>query len=219
MSADARRAWSTDHPWAKVYGLITGSDVVGGALWRVGMGSDLGLMHRTAAEAFSHLEPDSAVLDIPCGGGVVVRDVPVGAPVRYTAADISAAMLARTQAEADRRGVVIETSTQDVGALTFDDGTFDLVLAFTSLHCFPDPGAAVRELARVLRPSGRLVGSTMLRSEWRSAAAWLGGSAMGVLGPGCTGAELTTWATRAGLIDVSLRRSGAITYFAAVRAS
>lgn len=219
MLPDARRAWSTDHPWAKTYDFITGSDAVGGVLWRVGMGSDLGLMHRRAAEAFSRLAPGSAVLDIPCGGGVVLRDVPPGLEVRYTAADISPAMLARTKAEAHRRVVPIETSAQDVGDLTFDDGTFDLVLAYTSLHCFPDPASAVRELARVLRPGGRLVGSTMVRSDWRSAAAWIAGSAMGVLGPGCTATELTAWAGAAGLVDVTLRRSGGITYFAAVRAS
>ena len=219
MPPDARRAWSRDHPWAKAYDLITGNEVVGGVLWRVGMGSDLGLMHRTAGRALERLAPGAAVLDIPCGGGVVLRDVPRGLVLRYVAADISPAMLARTQAEADRRQVSIETSGQDVGALTFDDGSFDLALAYTSLHCFPEPEAAVHELARVLRPGGRLVGSTMLRSDWRSAAAWIGGSTMGVLGPGCTADELAAWMTAAGMVDIELQRSGGITHFDAVRAS
>lgn len=215
---DASEAWRHDHPWAAVYDRISGGDRVGRLLWRVGMGSDLGLLHRTAAAELAALPAGGRVLDVPCGGGVVLRDVPSGATLRYVAGDISPAMLDRTRREAERRGVEVETAEVDVHDLTFADGHFDLVLAFTSLHCFPRPRRAVHEIARVLAPGGRLAGSTMLTGGGlRHAAGWVGGRTLGVLGPGCSRTELLEWLDEAGMHDIDLRPSGGITYFTATR--
>jgi len=218
MARSSSSTWRRDHPWAKVYDLITDNSLVGGLLWRVGMSSDLGLLHRTAAREFERLAEGDAVLDVPCGGGVVLRDLPRDRTLRYLAADISPAMLERTRDEADRLGVEIETADADVQELAFEDASFDLILTFTSLHCFPDPERAVHELARVVRPGGRLAGSTMLREGGlRRRATWAGGGLLGVLGPGCTRDELEQWLADAGLIEVELDRSGAITYFSGTR--
>jgi len=219
MGRDSSTRWQGDHPWAKVYDAITGNHLVGNLLWRVGMSSDLGLLHRTASAELSKLNDGAAVLDLPCGGGVVLRDVPAGLDLRYVAADISPAMLERTRDEAAKVGVPITATEADVQALQFTDGEFDLVFSFTSLHCFPDPQAAVGELARVTRPGGRLVGSTLLRGgPVRHRLTWIGGGAIGILGPGCTRDELTQWLDTAGIQDVVLTDSGAITYFAGTRA-
>ena len=40
--------------------------------------------------------------------------------------------------------------------------SFDLVVSFTGLHCFPDPARAVVEMVRVLRPGGVITGSALL---------------------------------------------------------
>lgn len=219
MTRDAQRAWTRDHPWARVYDAIADHDRIGRTVWKVGMGADLGRLHRMTASELGALPSAAAVLDVPCGGGVTLRDLPVGADLRFVAADISPAMLARTTDEAARRGIAIEAALEDVQHLTFDDASFDLVLAFTSLHCFPDPERALAELTRVLRPGGRIVGSTMLRGapSLRGRLGWIGGSAMGVLGPGCTAAELRSWLAR-GFGDVRLFASGGITYFSATAA-
>jgi len=212
-------AWQRDHPWAKVYDAITGNHLVGGLLWRIGMSSDLGLLHRIAATELSALADGAAVLDLPCGGGVVLRDVPPELELRYVAADISPAMLERTREEAAKLEVAITTTEADVQALHFADAEFDLVFSFTSLHCFPDPQKAIQELARVTRPGGRFVGSALLRGgPVRHRLTWLGGGAIGILGPGCTRDELTRWLSDAGIDDVVLTDSGAITYFAGTRA-
>jgi ubiquinone/menaquinone biosynthesis C-methylase UbiE len=44
----------------------------------------------------------------------------------------------------------------DVTDLPFDDDSFDVVVTSYSMHHWDDPAAAVPELARVLRPGGRL---------------------------------------------------------------
>lgn len=48
-----------------------------------------------------------------------------------------------------------EALVADAAALPFEDGAFDLVLAFMSLHDMDEPRAAVGEAARVLEPGGR----------------------------------------------------------------
>lgn len=215
---DASQVWRGDHPWAVVYDRISGGERLGRLVWRVGMGSDLGLLHRSAAAELGALPDGAAVLDIPCGGGVALRDLPAGRSVRYVAGDISPAMLERTRREADRRRVDVELRECDVHDLAFDDGTFDLVLAFTSLHCFPQPRRAVQEIARVLAPGGRLAGSTMLTDMGlRHRLGWIGGRTIGVLGPGCTRADLVTWLEEAGMHDIALRPSGGIIYVTATR--
>ena len=78
------------------------------------------------------------------------------------------------------------------GDLPFEDGSFDLVVSFTGLHCFPDPHAAVAEIARVLRPGGVLTGSALLNdSGLRYEPLRRAGRVAGLLGPGCTGTTLT----------------------------
>jgi len=48
---------------------------------------------------------------------------------------------------------------EDLTALTFDSGSFDLVLSFDVLEHVPDYRAALQEIARVLRPGGTLLAS------------------------------------------------------------
>ena len=129
-------------------------------------------------------------------------------------------MLRRTAAAAERHRVSaqVETVVADVGALPFADGEFDLVVSFTGLHCFPDPLVATRELVRVLHPGGVLTGSALMNDTGlRYEGVRRGGRAAGLLGPGVTRPELTSWLKAGGMQDVSLTTSGAIVYFRGVR--
>lgn len=211
-------AWRGNHPWAVVYDFLVERAGIGGALWRVGMGSDLGKLY-AAAGAIGELAPGAAVLDVPCGGGVALRGVRPGQDVRYVAADIAPAMLARTRRAAAGRGVRIETVEADAGALPFADKSFDLAVCFTSLHCFPDPARAVKELARVLKPGARVTGSAFLTDTGLRYKPMLAtGRLSGLIGPSGTHADLRRWLAWAGFDDVSLERSGGLTYFTGRRA-
>lgn len=219
MSLPGLRGWGEDPLWAGIYDWTVEHPVRGGLLWRLGVGSDLHRLYRAAAE-IGRLPPGSRVLDVPCGGGVALRGLRRGQGVEYVAADIATTMLERTAAAAHRRQVAdqVVTRAADVEELPFADASFDLVVSFTGLHCFPQPARAVAEMARVLRPGGVLTGSALLNdSGLRYAPLRAAGRLAGLLGPGCTRDEVADWLGRHGITDVTLGTSGAIGYFRGVR--
>ncbi len=211
--------WSEDPLWAHVYDWMVEHPVVGGAAFRAGLGSPLRLLHEATYE-LSGLPAGTRVLDVPCGGGVGLRGVRPGQGLDYLAVDVSEAMLRRTREAAHARGLGDQVTTvrADVGALPYPDAHVDRVLTLTGLHCFPDPSAAVAEMARVLRPGGVLTGSTVLEDagpRW-----WpmrVGGRLGGVLGPGVTAAQVRELLAAHGMVDVDLQVTGALGYVRARR--
>ena len=104
--------------------------------------------------------PGRATLDLGCGEGRV------GARLRElghspTGVDASPTLAAA----ALERGAYDSVVEADAAALPFDDGAFDLVVAFMSLHDMDDAAGAVREAARVLVPGGRLAIATLHPSK------------------------------------------------------
>jgi SAM-dependent methyltransferase len=184
---------------------------VGALLW----GTDTRQLYATI-RTLGVLPAGSAVLDVPCGGGLALRGLRRGQDIRYVAADLSPVMLDRTRQQARRLGLDIETVKADIGRLPFADGEFDLCVSFNGLHCMPDPALAVREQARCLRPGGRLIGDTIVRKAGRrhdlAIAAF---RRAGLFGPGGTATDVERWLTDAGLRVDHFEQSGAITRFAA----
>ncbi len=210
--------WSDDPLWGMFYDWTVEHPRVGGAIWAVGIQSDLRRLY-AAADEIGKQPAGSRILDVPCGGGVALRGLRPGQGVEYDAADIAQTMLDRTMDAARERGVAdqVRPLLADVGDLPFDDGDLDLVVSFTGLHCFPDPAGAVAEMVRVLRPGGAITGSTVLNDTGlRHEPIRMAGRLAGLLGPGCTGPELEEWLAD-GCRDVVLERSGAIAYFRAVK--
>lgn len=207
--------WSDDPLWATIYDWTVEHPRVGGALWAVGVQSDLRRLYTATAE-IGDLPAGSRVLDVPCGGGVALRGLRPGQGIEYVAADIAQSMLDRTMDAARARGVADQVLPRvaDVGELPFEDDSFDLVVSFTGLHCFPDPARAVIEMVRVLRPGGVITGSAVLNdSGLQHEPMRRIGRLTGLLGPGCTGAEVVHWLGARGIIAPVLERSGAIAYF------
>jgi ubiquinone/menaquinone biosynthesis C-methylase UbiE len=208
-------AWHEDPLWASFYDWTVEHGTVGGALWRIGIGSDLRLLYE-AAEEIGRQPAGARILDMPCGGGVALRGLKPGQGVSYVAADIAREMVERTMEAASERDVAdqVEARVADVVTLPFPDRDFDLVVSFTGLHCFPDPHLAVLEMARVLHPGGILTGSALLQDTGLRYLPLRGiGRLVGLLGPGATTTDVRSWLAEAGLEDVTLELSGAIGYF------
>lgn len=207
--------WRRGHPWAAVYDFFVEREALSRPAARLLFGTDMRLLYE-AFGAIDELPDGAALLDVPCGGGVALRGLRPGRDVRYVAADISPAMLERTAQVARERGVSeqVETVEADVEDLQFGDGEFDLCVSFAGLHCFPHPDVATREIARVLRPGGRFVGSVFLTDggvRYRPMAVL--GRVAGVMGPSGGRADLERWLDAAGLGHARIERSGAIAYF------
>jgi SAM-dependent methyltransferase len=101
--------------------------------------------------------PDDVVVDVAAGTGIVARALAADV-ARVTAVDSTPAMIeeGRRRAEAEGRDN-LEFVSGSAEHLPFDDAAFSLVVTRFSLHHFADPTPAVREMARVVRPGGRLV--------------------------------------------------------------
>lgn len=207
--------WETDPLWGSAYDWMVEHPTIGGAIWAVGAQTNLAKLYATARVIGE--QPDGArVLDVPCGGGVALRALKPDQQVEYVAADISPRMIERTRARAERREVahLVTGEVADVHDLPFDDDSFDLVVSFTGLHCFPDPARAVVEMTRVLKPGGVIAGSTMLTDAGlRYRPMWRAGRLGGVLGPGCSATEVRLWLTGQDVQELSLEVSGPLGYF------
>lgn len=100
------------------------------------------------------------VLDVGCGSGAVTRDIArrVGERGLAVGLDPSLELLAVARRLAAEAGLDdrIEFREGNVLRLPFPDGSFDVVVCATVLSHVPEGEAAISELARVLRPGGRV---------------------------------------------------------------
>ena len=101
--------------------------------------------------------PEDQVLDIACGGGIVVCAF---APhVRHaTGIDMTPAMLDRARVLAAEKNIANVTwQEDDVARLPYPDASFTIVVTRFAMHHFPDPDAVFAEMKRVCAPGGRIV--------------------------------------------------------------
>jgi ubiquinone/menaquinone biosynthesis C-methylase UbiE len=110
------------------------------------------------------LAPATVLLDVACGAGnYALAAAPyVGPQGAVHAVDLWAEGIERLRAEAARRGLAqIQPAVADVSErIPLPDGSVDVALLATVLHDLAEAGTAagaLREVARVLRPGGRLV--------------------------------------------------------------
>ncbi|TVT25869.1 class I SAM-dependent methyltransferase [Amycolatopsis rhizosphaerae] len=104
------------------------------------------------------ITPASRVLDIGCGTGRTTR-LAAGQAVQGTATgiDLSAPMLAAARKAAWNDGIENVSFVQgDAQVHPFPDGSFDIAISRGGIMFFADPIAAFTNIARALRPGGRL---------------------------------------------------------------
>ena len=117
-----------------------------------------------------NIPPGGIALDVGCGPGSVTASLgrAAGPDVLALGVDISEPMLARAvRAEA---GPQIGFLRADAQRLPLRDETVDAVVSIAVLQLVPDPAAALAEMARVLRPGGRL--AVMVPTAGRAARFW-----------------------------------------------
>ncbi len=107
------------------------------------------------------------VLEVGCGAAQGARWL-VRAGARVTAFDVSYGQLRQARALDARSGTQVARLVQaDAQALPFRDACFDVVAsAFGAVPFVADSAGTMRELARVLRPGGRLVFSVTHPTRW-----------------------------------------------------
>ena len=98
-------------------------------------------------------------LDCGIGSGALsralVRTVP--SPIALDGIDISARMLEKADESLRKSGLRAVLHQGDASNLPYDDAAFDLVMTAHMLEHLADPGAALREMVRVLKPGGLLI--------------------------------------------------------------
>ena len=143
---------------------------------------------------FLNAAPDAKVLDCGCGGGANIKRLLKKCPrgvvkgIDYSPVSVEksrkvneaaiaegrcavlqgsvADMMGQAREKADRLHLKNVTFRQgDVGALSYADDTFDIVLSLNGFHAFPDKEAAYREVFRVLRPGGTFCGCFYVMGE------------------------------------------------------
>ncbi len=126
--------------------------------------SDLGL-GCGAPVAHLELQPGETVLDLGSGGGIdcflAAREV--GPTGRVIGVDMTPEMIERAQRNAARTGLrQVEFRLGRLEQLPVQDSSVDAVTSNCVINLVPDKGKVFEEIARVLRPSGRLVVSDIV---------------------------------------------------------
>lgn len=138
------------------------------------------------------VDPNWIVGDLGCGTGQIAATI---APFvrQVIAVDSSNAMLKAARARLSRMNQV-QVRRGELSALPLEDESLDAAIVSLVLHHLPEPAAAIRDVARVLKPSGRLLLVDMLPHDHREYQ-----QTMGHVWLGFEPADLEAWCKAAGL--------------------
>jgi len=107
-----------------------------------------------------YLKDTDIVLDYGCGTGTTACEIS-GLVKSVRAIDISTGMIETAKGKAATGGVVnVDFEQADIFDEEFENGSFDVVLAFNMLHTVPDPASVVQRTVELLKPSGLFISVT-----------------------------------------------------------
>ncbi|MBA2277922.1 MAG: methyltransferase domain-containing protein [Chloroflexia bacterium] len=129
------------------------------------------LLMGRALRAALGAELRGAVLEVGIGSG---RNLPYydDAVTHMIGVDLSQGMLAEARRTAHAHGRTVTLARMDAEQLALPDAAFDTVATSLSLCTVADPARALREMARVCKPNGRVVLLEHVRSQ-TPPLAWL----------------------------------------------
>lgn len=120
----------------------------------------LNFMARNTAEThagffLTELQPGERLLDAGCGPGTITvglaRKV---APGQVIGIDVEESQFEGARKQAQREGLNLEFRKASVYELPFEDASFDAVFSHGLIESLSDPGAAIAQLRRILKPGG-----------------------------------------------------------------
>ena len=156
----------------RTLGLAAAAALAGGALWwrknpsacpygqRFWVEAPHPLITRARLREVLAPQRGERMLEVGPGTGYYTLDVAewIAPDGELDIFDVQQEMLEHTMRRARARGASNITATQgDARNLPYEDASFDAAYLITVLGEVPDQGAGLRELARVLKPGGRLV--------------------------------------------------------------
>jgi ubiquinone/menaquinone biosynthesis C-methylase UbiE len=152
----------------------------------------------------ARIEAGLAVLDVGCGTGGFAAEIAETTGARVVGCDRSPAFLDYAR----RRSPDVDWVVGDAAALPFAASSFDCVVVSLVLHQLDDPGRAVAEAHRVLRPGGRLLVRTVLPDDAAARVPFRFvprlAAAQAALMPSLE--DVAGWARTAGFAEVRSRR-------------
>ena len=144
-------------------GMITCSTLSGKAVcrlvWAMNKAENDAYLEKAMSGIPEHFS--GRLLEVPVGTGILTMP-----EADITCLDYSPDMMKQAKEKAERLRLKNVTFRQgDVGALPYEDGSFDIVLSLNGFHAFPDKEAAYREISRVLKPGGTFCGCFYVKGE------------------------------------------------------
>jgi arsenite methyltransferase len=150
--------------------------------------------------AFASLKPGETVVDLGSGGGldVFLAAGKVGETGKAIGIDMTPEMLALARANAAKAGLSnVEFYEATIDKLPLADASVDCVISNCVINLAPDKPAVFREIARVLKPGGRLAVSDIALKQ--PLPAEIGQNLLAYVG--CIAGAIPMEAYRQGLLD------------------
>ncbi|HEY5722487.1 MAG TPA: class I SAM-dependent methyltransferase [Allosphingosinicella sp.] len=113
-------------------------------------------MNRLALEQAA-IRPGEHVLEVGFGGGGLIAMLLEAGAGKVTGIDASDIMVERARRRFQVQGDRVRLHRASAESFTLADGSVDCAISVNSLYFWPDIEAALAELARVVRPGGRLI--------------------------------------------------------------
>jgi SAM-dependent methyltransferase len=128
---------------------------------------------RTWERSELDLRRGQRLLDVGCGLGEAALTLAedLGEDGDVVGVDVSAEMLREARSRASAAPCRVRFVVGDAGSLAEPDDSFDVVRSERTLQWLADPVAAVAEMARVVRPAGRV---SLIDTDWSSFAIDIG---------------------------------------------